>query len=104
MAILDRETYLSRISELFPGDDDASLSALEDLRDTYEDLAGRESSGELERLRTENEDLRRRYRERFDNPPAGRSDPDPNRPGDPEPPEDPAEKLTFEDLFEEVGK
>lgn len=93
MAILNREQFLTRISELFPGDDDGSLSALEDLRDSYEAAAGGDQSAEIARLTEENESLRRRYRERFDSP---QPDPDPGLPSEPEP-----EKTTFEQLFTE---
>ena len=65
MAVLTREEYRRRISErVGESTDDSDLAFLEDMTDTYNSLAG--SEDEIIRLREENNDLRRRYRERFE--------------------------------------
>ncbi len=92
MIIETREAYLQRISDRI-GDSDDDISFLEDMTDTYDSLAGAGSQEEIQRLTAENEELRRKYKERFFSPPA---DPDP----DPEPKEVEV-KTKFEELFTE---
>lgn len=90
MPVLTREEYRRRVSErVGESTTDADLSFLEDMNDTYDALSGSET--EIARLTAENEDLRRRYRERFEV-------------GDPQPvKEDPAE-LSAPEPEDEVEK
>ena len=69
--------------------DDADISFIEDISDTLN--AG--NSEELEKLKSENEELRKKYRDRFFEKKV-------EEPEEPEEPEE-AEKRTFEDLFKE---
>ena len=83
MPVLTRDEYRRRVSErVGESTSDADLSFLEDMTDTYDSLAG--SEDEIARLRAENDDLRRRYRERFEV-------------GDPAPVDDKPAKLTAPD-------
>lgn len=66
--------------------DDADISFIEDISDTLN--AG--NLEEVERLKSENEELRKKYRDRFFE----------KKVEEPEEPEEP-EKRTFEDLFKE---
>lgn len=66
--------------------EDSDLSFIEDISDTLN--AG--NSEELEKLKSENEELRKKYRDRFFD----------KKVGEPQEPEEP-EKTTFEDLFKE---
>lgn len=93
MIIETREAYLQRINDRI-GDSDDDISFLEDMTDTYDSLVGADSQAEIQRLTAENEELRRRYKERFFSPAA--EDPDP----DPEPEE---VKTKFEELFTTEG-
>ena len=69
--------------------DDADISFIEDISDTLN--AG--NLEEVERLKSENEELRKKYRDRFFEKKV-------EEPEEPEEPEE-AEKRTFEDLFKE---
>lgn len=66
--------------------EDSDISFIEDISDTLN--AG--NSEELEKLKSENEELRKKYRDRFFE----------KKVEEPEEPEE-AEKRTFEDLFKE---
>lgn len=90
MIIETREEYLRRIGERI-GDSEDDLSFLEDMTDTYDSLSTGADRDTIARLTTENEELRRKYKERFFAP--GAADPEP----DPEP--EPETKRTFEELF-----
>lgn len=68
--------------------DNADISFIEDISDTLN--AG--NLEEVERLKSENEELRKKYRDRFFEKKV-------EEPEEPEEPED--EKRTFEDLFKE---
>lgn len=94
MIIETREEYLRRIGDRI-GDSDDDISFLEDMTDTYDSLAGAGSQEEIQRLTAENEELRRKYRERFFSPAAE----DPDR--DPEP--EVEVKTKFEELFTTEG-
>ena len=91
MIIASREDYIKRVSE-YVGDrsEDADLSFIEDMSDTYDSISTQ--SAEIERLRAENADLRQKYKERFS---SG------SRPQEEEKQEEVEElpKRTFEDLF-----
>ena len=69
--------------------DDADISFIEDISDTLN--AG--NSEEVEKLKSENEELRKKYRDRFFEKKV-------EEPEEGEEPEEP-EKRTFEDLFKE---
>lgn len=95
MIIETREEYLRRIGERL-GDSDEDIAFLEDMTDTYDSLSTGADRDTIQRLTEENEELRRKYRERFFSPPEdGGADPEP----DPEPEEI---MTTFDELFEEV--
>lgn len=93
MAIRTPEEFLSIIKRRV-GDSTSNedISFIEDASDTISSMSQHET--EIERLRAENEDLRKKYRDRFFDP-----KPDEPEPGEPEP-----EKLTFDSLFNEGGK
>lgn len=88
MAIRTSEEFLTMIRNRI-GDStaDEDISFIEDASDTINNMAQHET--EIEKLKAENEDLRKKYRDRFFEP-----KPD----GEPEPEPEP-EKLTFESLF-----
>lgn len=90
MAIRTSEEFLTMIRDRI-GDStaDEDISFIEDASDTINNMAQHET--EIEKLKAENEDLRKKYRDRFFEP-----KPD----GEPEPEPEP-EKLTFESLFSE---
>lgn len=93
MAIRTSEEFLSMIKE-YVGDrvEDSDLAIIEDASDTINAMAQHES--EITQLKEENEELRKKYRNRFFEP-----KPDTQEPNEPEP-----EKLTFESLFSEEVK
>lgn len=95
MIIESREEYLRRVGERV-GDSAEDIAFLEDMTDTYDNLVSLSDGDTITRLTQENEELRRKYRERFFSPAA---DPDP----EPDEPEEPDEeiKTKFEELFEE---
>ena len=88
MAIRTSEEFLTMIRDRI-GDStaDEDISFIEDASDTINSMAQHET--EIEQLRAENEDLRKKYRDRFFEP-----KPEPAPEPEPEP-----EKLTFESLF-----
>ena len=69
--------------------EDSDISFIEDISDTLN--AG--NSEEVEKLKSENEELRKKYRDRFFEKKVEETE-------EPEEPEEP-EKRTFEDLFKE---
>ncbi len=84
MAVLTREDFRARVNaRVGESSTDDDLAFLEDMLDTYDSLAG--SEDRIAQLTTENESLRRRYRERFevadppadDDPPADLTTPKP---------------------------
>ena len=93
MAIRTSEEFLAMIKQLV-GDSasDEDISFIEDASDTINSMSQHET--EIEKLRAENEDLRKKYRDRFFDP----------KPDEPEPNEPEPEKLTFESLFSEEVK
>lgn len=72
--------------------EDSDISFIEDISDTLN--AG--NLEEVERLKSENEELRKKYRDRFFETKAVKVE----EPEEPEEPEN-TEKTTFEDLFKE---
>ena len=96
MAIKTKEELLASLKQSF-GDnaDDATLSLIEDVTDTYDDLNskakpdGKDWKAEAERI---DKEWRQKYHDRFFNPVEDEKDP--LDAGDPEP-----KKYRFEDLF-----
>jgi len=96
MAIKTKEELLASLKQTF-GDntDDATLSLIEDVTDTYDDLNskakpdGKDWKTEAERI---DKEWRQKYHDRFFNPVEDEKDP--LDAGDPEP-----KKYRFEDLF-----
>ena len=88
MAIRTSEEFLTMIRDRI-GDStaDEDIAFIEDASDTINSMSQHET--EIEQLRAENEDLRKKYRDRFFEP---KPEPDPE-------PEPEPEKLTFESLF-----
>ena len=93
MIIENREEYLRRIGERI-GDSDEDIAFLEDMTDTYDSFAAGADRDTIARLTAENEELRRKYKERFFSPADPQTDPDPE-------PEPEYMKTSFDDLFEE---
>lgn len=93
MAIRTSEEFLAIIKQRV-GDStsDEDISFIEDASDTINSMSQHET--EIEKLRAENEELRKKYRDRFFDP----------KPDEPEPNEPEPEKLTFESLFSEGVK
>ena len=93
MAVRTSEEFLTMIKQRV-GDStsDEDIAFIEDAADTINSMSQHET--EIEQLRTENEDLRKKYRDRFFDP----------KPDEPEPDEPEPEKLTFDSLFDEGGK
>lgn len=93
MAVRTSDEFLAMIKE-YVGDraEDSDLAIIEDASDTIGAMAKHET--EIAQLKTENEELRKKYRDRFFEP----------KPNDPEPDEPEPEKTTFESLFSEEVK
>lgn len=93
MAIRTADEFLAMIKE-YVGDraENSDLAIIEDANDTIKSMAQHES--EIVQLKAENDELRKKYRDRFFEPKI-----DDPKPDDPEP-----EKLTFDSLFDEGGK
>lgn len=101
MAVVSKEALLDRIRGITGGENaesDESISLLEDLSDTFEDLSAQVSqAGDYKKKYEENDaEWRKRYRDRFfsatgDDGSAIKDDP----------PEEHETKLTFDSLFEE---
>lgn len=89
MAIRTSEEFLTMIrNRIGDSTTDEDISFIEDASDTINNMSQHEA--EIAQLRAENEDLRKKYRDRFFEP----------KPDEPEP-EPESEKLTFESLFSE---
>lgn len=89
MAIRTSEEFLTMIKDRI-GDStsDEDISFIEDASDTINNMSQHEA--EIAQLRAENEDLRKKYRDRFFEPKTDEPEPEPE-----------PEKLTFESLFSE---
>ena len=87
MAIRTSEEFLTMIRDRI-GDStaDDDISFIEDASDTINSMSQHEA--EIAQLRAENEDLRKKYRDRFFEPKLDEPAPEPEE-----------EKLTFESLF-----
>lgn len=94
MAVKTKDEILNTLKERFKDDDsDDTLSFIEDISDTYDDLSEQVSkSGEWQKKYEQNDkEWREKYKERFFSKPVDEPDldiePEPNKP------------RTFEDLF-----
>lgn len=101
MAVVSKEALMERIRGVTNGENaesDESLSLLEDLSDTFEDLSAQVSkAGDYKKKYEENDaEWRKRYRDRFfSSSGAGGSD------IKDEPDDEPEAKVTYESLFKE---
>jgi hypothetical protein len=92
-----KEELIEAVKLKFDGDDsDETISLLEDINDTFDDLASRTESADEWREKYEENDKewRRRYIERFSG--EVKDDPVPDETDEPE-----EIKTTYEELFEE---
>lgn len=66
MAVLSREEFISRVNDIL-GDDgsDSAISFLEDMTDTYDDLARRTDTDWEQKYKDLDEAWRKRYSHRF---------------------------------------
>lgn len=93
MAVRTSEEFLEMIKQrVGESTADEDIAFIEDASDTINSMSQHET--EIEQLKAENEELRKKYRDRFFEP-----KPDDPKPNDPEP-----EKTTFESLFLEEVK
>ena len=94
MAVLSREDLMRRLNEALG--DDADVSILEDVADTYDAVADHSDADEWERRYNENEAAwRKRYRDRFE---SGTPDPTGTNTED-ESQEEEIKVKTFDELF-----
>ena len=103
MAVRSKEEIMEMIRGRIGEDaDDETLTFVEDVSDTLEDLTGRASSSiDWEARYNENDaEWRKRYKERFFSPDPKEKSPDP----DPEDPVDQEAPKTYEDLFSEESE
>jgi len=101
MAQLGRDDFLSRIREYIgEASDDKSISFLEDMTDTFDNLSQLSQEGATWKTKYEQNDAewRKKYIDRF-NSPAGNDNNNDNDDGGGE-----RKILTFADLFKEGGK
>lgn len=93
MSILSKEELLSKLQERFgQSTDDNDLSFIEDITDTYDNLAESSTAQELDDMKQKYADLHQRYLDRFFNTGAEI---------DEEPEKEKPKVLRFEDLFKE---
>lgn len=66
MAVLNREEFINRVNDII-GDDgsDTAISFLEDMTDTYDDLAARTDTDWEQKYKDLDEAWRKRYTHRF---------------------------------------
>ena len=94
MAVLSREDLMKRLNEALG--EDADVSIMEDVADTYDAVADHSDADEWERRYNENEAAwRKRYRDRFE---SGTPDPDGKDPED-DSQEEEIKVKTFDELF-----
>lgn len=94
---LSRDEYMALVNRLYDGrTDDEALADIENLTDTYDELENNADRSEIEALKSENENLRKRYRNRFFNPVTNEQiikDQEDDVERD-------SEEVTFDDLFD----
>lgn len=94
MAVLSREDLMKRLNEALG--EDADVSIMEDVADTYDAVADHSDADEWERKYNENEAAwRKRYRDRFE---SGTPDPTGTNTEDDQQ-EDEIKVKTFDELF-----
>lgn len=94
MAVLSREDLMKRLNEALG--EDADVSIMEDVADTYDAVADHSDADEWERRYNENEAAwRKRYRDRFE---SGTPDPNENN-YDCDPQAEEIKVKTFDELF-----
>ena len=94
MAVLSREDLMKRLNEALG--DDADVSIMEDVADTYDAVADHSDADEWERRYNENEAAwRKRYRDRFE---SGTPDPTGTNTEEDQQ-EDEIKVKTFDELF-----
>ena len=96
MAVLSREDLMKRLNEALG--EDADVSIMEDVADTYDAIADHSDADEWERRYNENEAAwRKRYRDRFEfgTPDSGAM----NNTDDTEDEEEEIKVKTFDELF-----
>lgn len=98
MSVLSREDLMKRLNEVLG--DDADVTILEDVADTYDAAADHSDAAEWERKYKENEAAwRKRYRERFESgTPSGK---DPTNQGAPDDQPEEVKIKSFDELFVE---
>lgn len=103
MAVLNREQFFDRLSEMFSErTDDEAISFIEDMSDTYNALEANGSTTDWEeRYKKLNESWKEKYKRRFF---SGVSAINNNNVDGEEEEEKTAENITFEDLFSEENK
>lgn len=100
MAIKTKDDLLSELKDRFGEDDsDDTISFIEDISDTYDDLSEQVSkSGEWKDKYEQNDkEWRQKYKERFFSPTPNDGDTGIDPPTEPQ--TEPKKPMTFEDLF-----
>lgn len=100
MAIKTKDDLLSELKERFGEDDsDDTISFIEDISDTYDDLSEQVSkSGEWkDRYEQNDKEWRQKYKERFFSPSPNADETGIDPPTETK--EEPKKPMTFEDLF-----
>ena len=105
MAILDKDTYFNKLHERIGNDtSEEALTFLEDMTDTYNDMANRANGDGVDWKSKYNEldkTWREKYRHRFLNSDGGNPNPIPQSEVEKE--YNP-ESITFDDLFKQKGE
>lgn len=99
MPVLKKDELIERISSAFTAEDGPDLSALDDLRDTVDDYESRlieEKEAGDARVTAKDNEWRKRYVDRF----MGGDGAPPEQDEETQTPEDNAEGVTYEDIFE----
>ena len=104
MAVRTKDEILNSLKEMFGNDNsDGTLSLLEDVSDTYDDMSSQiEKSGEWKNKYERNDkEWREKYKERFFSKPADNDDAllDPPTGANTESNTEPKKPMTFDDLF-----
>lgn len=95
MAVKTKDEIMSTLKERFKDStDDETLSFIEDISDTYDDMSARlNQAGDWREKYEENDkEWRQKYHDRFFNKPDDEPDPEPE-------PDDSPKILRYEDLF-----
>lgn len=102
MSIKTKDEILSTIKTLLKDDtSDEAISVLEDVSDTFDDLSSKTQNDGTDWEQKYNDldkEWRQKYRDRFFNHSADDDD------DDLDPPDEPVEKVKFEELFSQEGE